>query len=308
MLSHPERKLPHIQLTFHKRPHSVLNMEEKATFWHAPDLGDLELLKATYISHTFARHTHPGFVIGMIEQGVEVFYYRGRTHFATPGDVVIINPDMVHTGHSGDRRGWTYRMFYPSIDVIRRVTESIADGPTEMPYFTEPVIPDRQLAAKMRRLHLLLERSDSRLAREQGFYDVMGELVLKHARNAPRQKRPGNSDAAVRNAIALIKDTLEENISLEELSRHVGLSPFYFTRLFQRRTGLPPHAYRKQLRIYLAKELLRGNMPIAQVAAETGFADQSHLTRHFKQVVGVTPGRYVATIQGKNVQSIRGDF
>jgi AraC-like DNA-binding protein len=277
--------------------------KEKATFWHAPDLGDLELLKATYVSHTFSRHTHPGFVIGMIERGVEAFSYRGRTHFATPGDVVIINPDTVHTGHSGDRNGWTYRMFYPSIGMMQRVAESIAGYPVDMPYFSEPVIPDRPLADKMRRLHHVLEHSDNRLAREQGFCDVMGELLLKHACNAPHERPLGSGDGAVRKAIARINDTLAENISLEELSRHVGLSPFYFTRLFQRRTGLPPHAYRKQRRIDLAKELLRRELPIAQVAVETGFADQSHLTRHFKHIVGVTPGRYVDRLQGKNVQS-----
>jgi hypothetical protein len=43
-------------------------MKEQATFWRASDIGDLELLKATYISHTFSRHTHPGYVIGMIEK------------------------------------------------------------------------------------------------------------------------------------------------------------------------------------------------------------------------------------------------
>ncbi len=87
-------------------------MKESATFWQAPDIGDLELLKATYVSHMFARHTHEGYVIGVIEQGVEVYDYRGATHFALPGDIVIINPDMVHTGHAGVKTGWRYRMFY----------------------------------------------------------------------------------------------------------------------------------------------------------------------------------------------------
>lgn len=91
-----------------------------------------------------------------------------------------------------------------------------------------------------------------------------------------------------------INDTLSENASREELSAHVGLSPFYLTRLFTRHVGLPPHAFRKQRRIDKARQLLRKRMSIAWVALETGFADQSHLTRHLKQVVGVTPGQYVA--------------
>ena len=271
-------------------------MEETATFWHAPDLDDLELLKATYVSHAFSRHTHGGFVIGMIEKGIEVFDYRGQTHFAAPGDVVVINPDMVHTGHSGEADGWTYRMFYPSIAMLRQVADAIGDRSGDMPFFKQAVVRDPELALQIRRLHDLLEFSPDRLERASSFYDVMGRLILRHASNAPAMKKMGSERRAVQKAIALIGSDLAETITLENLSRQVGLSPFYLSRLVQRHTGLPPHAYRKQQRIRQARRLLRAQMPIAQVAMETGFADQSHLTRHFKQIVGVTPGQYASRL------------
>ncbi len=267
-------------------------MKESATFWHAPDIGDLELLKATYISHTFSRHTHQGYVVGMIERGVEVFYYRGETHAALPGDVVVINPDEVHTGHSGDKHGWTYRMLYPTVQTLKMVADAMADRPVDMPWFPRAVIKDRRLSLKIQQLHRLLEQSTSRLERQVNYYDVMGELIRTQAGNAPTVKKQGFERLAVKKARQLIDDTLAENISLESMSDHVGLSPFYFTRIFRQHTGLPPHAYRKQQRIQMAKQLLRTQMPISQVAAETGFSDQSHLTRQFKQIVGVTPGQY----------------
>ncbi len=272
-------------------------MKESATFWHAPDIGDLELLKATYISHTFSRHTHPGYVIGMIESGVEVFYYRGETYAAMPGDVVVINPDEVHTGHSGNKQGWTYRMLYPAVQTLKMVADAMADRPVEMPWFPEAVIKDRPLAARIRQLHVLLERSTSSLERQVCYYDVMGELIRTKAGNAPASKKQGFERQAVKKARQLIHDTLSENISLETISDHAGLSTFYFARIFRQHTGLPPHAYRKQQRIQRAKQLLRARMPISQVAVETGFADQSHLTRHFKQIVGVTPGQYTPPLQ-----------
>jgi AraC-like DNA-binding protein len=230
----------------------------------------------------------------MIERGVEVFYYRGKVHAALPGDVVVINPDEVHTGYSGDEKGWTYRMFYPSIATIRQVADGISDGVGDMPFFKEAVIKDRSLAREIRRLHRLLETSRCALERQASFYSVMGRLIIKHAGNAPAMKNTGTERQVITKAIAHVHDNICENTSLEELSAHVGLSPFYFSRIFRQYTGLPPHAYRKQQRIHLAKQLLRGNMPIAQVAAESGFSDQSHLTRHFKQIVGVTPGQYVS--------------
>jgi AraC-like DNA-binding protein len=272
-------------------------MKETATFWHAPDIGDLELLKATYISHAFSRHTHPGYVVGMIERGVEVFYYRGETHAALPGDVVVINPGEVHTGHSGDERGWTYRMFYPAVQTLTIVAEAMADHPVDIPYFPRAVIKDRRLALKIKQLHMLLEQSTSPLERQERYYEVMGDLIRTQARNSPALKKQGRERHTIKQALQMINDTIPENISLETLSHQVGLSPFYFTRLFRQYTGLPPHAYRKQQRILLAKQLLRKRIPISQVAAEAGFADQSHLTRHFKQVIGITPGQYTQSLQ-----------
>ena len=167
---------------------------------------------------------------------------------------------------------------------------SMSERTGPAPYFKDAVIRDRRLASRMLGLHHLLERSGSRLARETLFFEVMGELVAKYATPAPQPRPLRCERKAVNQAVAYIQDNLTENISLKELSRHVGLSPFYLSRIFQQQVGLPPHAYQKQQRIYLAKQLLRCNTPIATAAAQAGFADQSHLTRHFKQILGVTPG------------------
>ncbi len=67
-------------------------------------------------------------------------------------------------------------------------------------------------------------------------------------------------------------------------------------RVFRQETGLPPHTYLIQLRINQAKAHLQAGETIAEVAAATGFSDQSHLTRRFKRIVGVTPGQYVTSI------------
>ena len=65
--------------------------QEKVKFWLAQDLNNLELLRAKYITHTFSRHTHYGYAIGVIERGAETFYYRGDIHTAPAGSIVVIN-------------------------------------------------------------------------------------------------------------------------------------------------------------------------------------------------------------------------
>lgn len=85
---------------------------------------------------------------------------------------------------------------------------------------------------------------------------------------------------------------MSENPSLQQLCQLTNLSPYYLTRIFSSTVGIPPHAYLNQLRIVHAKRLLAENWKIAEVAQETGFTDQSHFTKTFKTLVGVTPGQY----------------
>jgi AraC family transcriptional regulator len=90
---------------------------------------------------------------------------------------------------------------------------------------------------------------------------------------------------------------LERDISLSELSRAANVSPPHLVRLFKRATGFAPHQYLIHLRVQRAKELLiRGGLSISEIAAQTGFADQSHLSRHFKRIVGCTPKSYLNQI------------
>jgi AraC-like DNA-binding protein len=85
--------------------------------------------------------------------------------------------------------------------------------------------------------------------------------------------------------------------SLDELAAVAGATPFALLRAFQRAYGLPPHAYLVQLRVRRARELLERGVPPAVAAVSAGFCDQSHLSRHFRRIVGATPGLYQRAVQ-----------
>jgi AraC-like DNA-binding protein len=93
-----------------------------------------------------------------------------------------------------------------------------------------------------------------------------------------------------------VREILHENLidppSLDELAAAANTTPFALLRAFRAVTGLPPHAYLNQVRVHRARELLDAGLRAAEVAAHTGFADQAHLTRHFKRSVGVPPRAY----------------
>jgi AraC family transcriptional regulator len=98
----------------------------------------------------------------------------------------------------------------------------------------------------------------------------------------------------LRAVVEYIHENLDAELSLGHLAAVAHVSPYHFARLFKNSTGLPPHQYVIARRVERAKELLRGRdrLPLAELAMEVGFSDQSHLTRHFKRLVGVTPRRF----------------
>lgn len=262
-------------------------------FQRAPDLDGLEFLHATFVRHSFPRHTHDTFAIGVIEGGVQATYYKGSTHIATSRDICLINPGEVHTGFSPHPSGWTYRVFYPQTSLLETIASEILPCGCGLPHFSSPVIKDPPVSAGILRFLRALELSDITIERETLLYSVIAHMILRHA---DRKGVSPASEDVERRVIRLLLEYLDhhftENITLHDLSRLAGLSPFHLLRVFRATVGLPPHAYVIQRRVDRARRLLLAGLPIPDVGLEAGFADQSHFTRAFKRIVGVTPGCY----------------
>ena len=266
---------------------------EKAKFWRDAQLKNLELLRATYVTHTFAPHFHEGFAIGVIQAGVETFSYRKKQYFSAPGALVLINPGEIHTGEAAVAEGWTYRMLYPDAAILQQAASEVAGPQRDVPFFPAPVVYDAPMAQLMLKLHLALEdEAASVLERESLLLWTLGQLIVRHADDRPASQRLQVERAAVQAARDYLDAHYAGDVSLDTLAAQVNLSPFYLLRVFKQEMGLSPHAYLTQTRIWRARKLLLAGFPIADVAAQTGFADQSHLTRRFKRIVGVTPGQY----------------
>jgi transcriptional regulator GlxA family with amidase domain len=121
-----------------------------------------------------------------------------------------------------------------------------------------------------------------------------------HRRRTPAQRSPLDTrdDKALRTACDYLGDRPERNVGLDELATAAGIGKFRLIRLFRERTGLPPHALHVAHRIRAARRLLERGHSIAATAAATGFADQSHLHRHFRRSLGMTPGEYQRHFMG----------
>jgi len=103
---------------------------------------------------------------------------------------------------------------------------------------------------------------------------------------------------AIRRALAIMQANFAEPLTVAQLAAVSGLSPCRFVTVFRRQVGVPPHQYLCRLRVAHARDLLRRGVSAAETATEAGFFDQSHLSRHFKRICGVTPGRFAAMAGG----------
>ncbi len=262
---------------------------EVAYYWQHPAVSGVDLLRARYVKHGFTKHTHDTFAIGVAREGVEELLVGTEKHRVTAGGVVLLNPEVVHTGRPIGTDGWAYRAFYLDVAVVAEAT-GVAS-----PWFTEGVVYDAAAAAAIHQAHLAAQSGD-RLASGTLLAATLSGLTRGYGGRHRIASAAG--DRAVVDAREILHERLIDPPSLAELAAEVGAGQYSLLRAFRTVHGLPPHAYLNQLRVRRARTLLDAGEPAAQAAVAVGFVDQSHLTKHFRRIVGVAPGAY----QRKNVQ------
>jgi AraC-like DNA-binding protein len=169
--------------------------------------------------------------------------------------------------------------------------------------FARVVTFDRETFVMLRQLHLAAEGGEPVLRLQTLLTVGLSQLFRRHAGALPSRELPRPS----RRKIALVREYLDTHfaakVSLDDLSRLAGLSAYHLVRSFLDEVGLPPCQYQIHRRVLYALGRLRQGAAISQAAYEAGFVDQSHLNRHFKRILGVTPGLF--RVDRKNVQDRR---
>lgn len=243
--------------------------------------------------HAFARHTHDQFGIGVMRQGAQVSHSgRGQVR-AGPGHVITVNPGEVHDGAPiGDTpRAW--QMLYLDPDVVAQAASDLdEDGRAGACYeFEHPARSQPALARDVLTLYAHAISTPAPLACDALLLRILAQARGDGARSLALEASP-SVPASIRHARSLIDDAPAATLSLADLAAASGLSRYQVLRAFARATGMTPHAYQIQRRLLLARQLIRRGMTLADAAAASGFADQSHMTRLFVRTYGVSPGHY----------------
>jgi AraC-like DNA-binding protein/mannose-6-phosphate isomerase-like protein (cupin superfamily) len=278
----------------------------------------VEVLRTTYQSQTFARHSHDTYTLGLVLGGAGTFWCRGAERFARKGDVVVIPPGEVHTGSvSSGVESLSYLAVYLPVGLAALHAESAGARDGKAPEFGSLVLRDPVVRRAYQALDGIIGSANAfghrhaphtadaaadidEAAAQEAVCLAITELIRRHAHQPMQDDTLDRRRGIVREPriVSVVRDVLEDSYakgdetSLHVLAQRTGVTPFRVIRAFREATGLAPHQYLIQVRVERARQLLAGGAAPSLVAAMTGFVDQSHLTYHFKKHLGITPGNY----------------
>ncbi|WP_282940263.1 AraC family transcriptional regulator [Paenibacillus sp. RC67] len=250
----------------------------------------LEAKKCEAYAISYKKHFHEELSIGIIDKGTSKVWCDGKNLQVEAGSVICFPPYMPHACSPESDYNWTYKMLFIHPKWIHSVFRD--DTLPEFPFLFQNQT-NKILADGVNQCVSAMEFMMSPMRTEACFIDMIrtmtfkGEDSMKHERHAAEPKH-------LERIKAYLHEHFKERITLDDLERETGVSKFHLSHLFKRGSSLPPHTYQNLLRINFAKKELSRSRPIADIALEAGFCDQSHMTKVFAHTVGLSPQKYAS--------------
>ncbi len=216
------------------------------------------------------------YTITRVEAGRSSFLTRGKVWSSAPGSLRIQEPGDVVRDLSRDGRAMYQIVAFPA---------SIVEGLTGKATIYSHLAAGDARGAAFHRLHDAVRAGAGSLMLEVAIVEALSALAAIRVAKCEHTR-------SVRRAIEHLRERLDGEVTLDALADHAGTDKFHLCRAFRAQVGLPPHAYLTRLRVMRAKELLAAGVKPSEIAPRVGLYDQSQLNRHFRRLVGTTPGAY----------------
>lgn len=248
----------------------------------------LQRLAARFGGHAYDLHRHETYAVGLTTWGAQSFHYRGALRTSRGGQVMVIHPDEAHDGHAGVDEGFAYRMLYIDPGAV-----STALGSAATPFVPDVVSDDPALAGLLKEAFADFPRPLEPIAAD-AIIGHVAELLSARCDSTARPRKVSPAHRAVERARDFLIAEAPRVVASQELEQVSGLDRFALARHFRAAYGTSPHRFQVGRRLARAQYMIARGTALSEVAAATGFADQSHLTRHFAARFGLTPGRWAA--------------
>jgi len=230
--------------------------------------------------------------------------YRGRKQDVSVGEVMLMEPGEAHnTTRVSEPASFFVIWWHP--DLLLQASESLGIRGAVHLKVSQSDHPGLQ--ASFRGLAAGVQHSSDPAFIEEQFLDSTLQLLELCGERKPPSRPPG-SHPAIGRVRARLHQEFTETLSLERLAKEVGLSKFHVARCFKEATGVAPHQYQKLLRLQSARRHIERGLCVREAAAASGFADEAHLSRSFRDWLGVSPGVWRRAAAPKVVTSIPSVF
>ncbi|MEU3982985.1 AraC family transcriptional regulator [Streptomyces sp. NPDC026672] len=257
--------------------------QPEVSAWRPHVPGVVEVFHAHFTEYAYPMHVHEAWTLLIVDDGA-VRYDLDRHEHGTPHDTVsLLPPHVPHNGSPATPHGFRKRVLY--LDATR-LGEDLIGPAVDTPDLRDPV-----LRRRVGQLHGALARPGDELEAESRL-TLIGQRLRAHLRAGDDESAPRTGPALARALRELLDERITDGLGLAEAGKLLNAHPAHLVRAFGAAYGIAPHQYLMSRRVGRARGLLLEGRAPGEVAAVTGFFDQAHLTRHFKKLVGVTPGRY----------------
>jgi AraC-like DNA-binding protein len=252
--------------------------------WRPDVPGVAEVLHAYFPEHAYPVHTHDTWAVLVVDDGLVRYDLDRHEHGALRSLVTLLPPHVPHDGRSVTDAGFRKRVVYLDEGAL---DATLIGHAVDHPGWADPALRDQ-----LHRLHGALVHPGDTFEAESRLVLVRERLAAHLAHDEPPAVR---RDRTLAHRLRdLLDSRLVSGLALADAASVLGASETHLVRCFTREFGIAPHQYLTGRRLDRARRLLLHGRTAAETAHEVGFYDQAHLTRHFKRLLGVTPGAYSA--------------
>ncbi|MFM3298565.1 AraC family ligand binding domain-containing protein [Klebsiella pneumoniae subsp. ozaenae] len=249
-----------------------------------------ERIEAFFGGHGYEPHRHDTYAIGQTIAGVQSFHYRGGLQHSLPGGTMVLHPDEIHDGEAGTEAGFHYRMVYIEPALIQKIL-----GGRPLPFIPDGLSADPRLRRAAQPLLKAVTDTFEPLEEEDALYELAQTLAVV---GGQRSRRQAFDYQAAERAREYIHACFMQDMTLDTLSQVSGRDRWSLSRDFRTLYGTSPWRYVMMRRLDFCRQRMRAGERLMDIAADAGFADQSHMTRQFISRFGLSPGRWLRAIRG----------
>lgn len=241
-------------------------------------------------------HTHDSWTLLIVDEGMVKYDLDRHEHGALAELVTLLPPHVPHNGCAVTPQGFRKRVLYLDSTQLSEDLVGLA--------VDSPVLDDHALRHQIHLLHSSLILPGEELEAESRLA-LVSERLQDHMQKQVHSRSPLHDPGIARRLRDLLDEHYVDGITLQQASNVLHAHPAHLVRAFSAEFGIGPHKYLTGRRVDLARRLLLDGLPPRAVATAAGFYDQSHLTRHFKRILGTTPGHYARTGSGARTGPVR---